>query len=76
MRKLQIKTLGSRIGGEIRNITPVDDPFGEDGSGPCTKRDCTTTCLYRVECCCFYVCPSGGQWVCHDGYCPGTSTSC
>ena len=75
MKKLQIKTLGSRTGGgTIEYKTPVDDPSA--GSGPCTKRDCTTTCLFRVECCCFYDCPSGGTWVCYNGYCPETSMSC
>ena len=70
MKKLQIQTLAGRTGG-------VFVPLQKDGGGgPCASRDCTTTCLYRVECCCFYDCPSGGTWVCKEGYCTTTSYSC
>ena len=75
MKKLQIKTLADRTGGIIE---PEYQDWGDGGlgGGGCTRRDCTTTCLFRVECCCFYDCPSGGTWVCKGGYCPETSMSC
>ena len=69
MKKLQIKTLAGRTGGFTQDA-------GDGGLGGCIPRDCTTTCLFRVECCCFYDCPSGGTWVCKNGYCPTTSYSC
>jgi hypothetical protein len=50
--------------------------WGEGGGGPCQVSNCQTTCLFRVECCCWYQCPSGGQWVCKSGYCANTSHSC
>ncbi|HEY0152482.1 MAG TPA: hypothetical protein VGB92_10820 [Longimicrobium sp.] len=74
MRKLQIKTLADRIGGGDDDM----EPWMEDSAAPCYKdeRTCQTTCLFRVECCCYYRCNSGGTWVCKDGYCSNTSHSC
>ena len=54
-------------------------PFETDGGGPCTKRNCQTTCTgpMGVECCCYYSCPSGDTWVCHQGqYCDNTDRGC
>ena len=78
MKKLQIKTLGSRTGGTLQ---PLQNDWGNmdgGGIGGCTVQpdSCTTTCYVRAECCCFWNCPSGGTWVCKSGYCAGTSMSC
>ncbi len=53
---------------------PGPGPGG--GGGPCQISNCLTTCFPRIECCCWYSCPSGGTWVCKRGYCPETSRSC
>jgi hypothetical protein len=55
---------------------PVFDP----GTPPCQKTECQTTCTgpLHVECCCLYVCNTGGStWVCQEGmYCDNTDRSC
>ena len=54
-------------------------PVFDDGSDRCQKTSCQTTCTgpMGVECCCYYVCMSGGTWVCHEGeYCDNTDRSC
>jgi hypothetical protein len=74
MRKLQIRTLADRLGGD--NKPPID--LHEPEQDPCVKDEasCQTTCLFQVECCCYYRCNSGNTWVCKSGYCSNTSHSC
>jgi hypothetical protein len=72
MKKLQIKTLGDRIGGRSQDWGNVDD----GGTSPCKKTNCITYCLTTAQCCCDYECPSGKSTVCTQGYCPNTYTSC
>ena len=61
----------------VFNQDPGESGWGE--GGPCQISSCQTTCTgpRGVECCCYYTCPSGGQWVCKQGvYCPNTDRSC
>jgi hypothetical protein len=63
------------LSGAAGDPQPLVDP----STPPCTKTSCQTTCTgpLGVECCCFYVCNSGGTWVCQEGqYCDNTDRSC
>lgn len=56
-----------------------EQPVFDDGNSTCQKTNCQTTCTgpLGVECCCYYVCRSGGTWVCQQGaYCDNTSSGC
>jgi hypothetical protein len=69
---ISFSSLGRASGGGEQ---PTFDP----GTPPCTKTSCQTTCTgpLHVECCCYYVCNSGGTWVCSEGqYCDNTDRSC
>ena len=57
------------------SFTQTEDP---GGIGGCVVSNCLTTCTgpTGAECCCDYQCPSGFEYVCKSGYCPGTSRSC
>jgi hypothetical protein len=83
MKRLRIKTLSGRMGGEGYDEGPFyPDYYGDSGSvpgsgngiGPCYVKagDCTTTLTgpLGVECCCYWTCAIGGQWKCTQGqYC-------
>lgn len=69
---VSLSTRGRAVGSQ----QPI---FVDPNTPPCTKTSCQTTCTgpQGVECCCYYVCNSGSEWVCHEGqYCDNSSGGC
>jgi hypothetical protein len=63
------------LGALLLALTGFLGPKGAEAAGDLCWIDqssCTTTYTgpQGVECCCYYYCPSGSTWVCHQGvYC-------
>jgi hypothetical protein len=78
--KRRLTVLSILLLGTLFLVAGVFEPR-EAQAAPCwiDQHSCYTSCggPQGVSCCCFYHCPSGGQWVCQEGsYCSNSDRSC